>query len=565
MSWIFGYFGNTIQKQFTSPEASRYTFKNSNFILFSGGNKQTCFFKSETDDSCWAVTGVGLKPFESGYAVLGQSEWNNYLTVNKINLNSVNGHFVAIKHSNNELKIFTDELGLRDIHIVQLTNGFGFTTRIDWLKYFIKPEIDLKVFGSRWLLQNQISRNSIIKNVTRLVCANATVRENSLTIAQNEWKPNFEIPGNKEIFNSVLHQLLSVKDKKISLSVSGGLDSRLLLSYLTTKNSALWDTHTFGDSNHPDSKIASELLISLNSKNEIIDGEIPKIDELIDLVKTYSVHSILTNPASSILNLRFYDKLADQSRVVVDGGFGEIWRRAFANRLLILGRNALLKKDARALSSFLRYKRADIFSEEVLGEMDKGVIDQLDLLFEDIPDANEIGPERWIDLFSIRCRLINYYSPEQVRVDQFLISFMPLVQKDILNLLFGITDTDKRNGKLFKQLIKRNSIRLAKIPLVKGNITHPFDSSSISARLHSRIKNKLGLSYQSKRLIEFQSSLKDYIDEMLNSVEVRNYDYYDKKKLARLADNFKSKSNDYNPEIDWFLSFELFRQGLTKH
>ena len=186
MSWLFGYFGNTERQKITSPDTPLYKFKDSNLILFAGGNKQTCFFKSEIDDSCWAVTGVGLKPFESGYEVLSQSEWKNLLSADQVDLKSLNGHFVAIKYSNNELKLFTDELGLREIYIVQLADGFGFTTRIDWLKYFIKPEIDLKEFGSRWLLQNQISRNSIIKNVTRLVCVNATLKKNSLTIQENE-------------------------------------------------------------------------------------------------------------------------------------------------------------------------------------------------------------------------------------------------------------------------------------------------------------------------------------------------------------------------------------------
>jgi hypothetical protein len=141
---------------------------------------------------------------------------------------------------------------------------------------------------------------------------------------------------------------------------------------------------------------------------------------------------------------------------------------------------------------------------------------------------------------------------------------MPLVQKDILNLLFGITSTEKRNGKLFKQLIKKNSNELTKLPLVKGNITHPLNASSISARLHSRIKNKLGLSYQSKRLVEFQSSLGEFIGDILQSTEVRNYENYNHKKLDRIANNFSSNSNDYNSEVDWFLSFELFRQGITK-
>jgi len=564
MSWLFGYFGNTERQKITSPDIPLYQFKDSRLILFSGGNKQTCFFKIDTNDSCWAVVGVGLKPFENSYEVLSQSEWSNYLAADKVNLQPVNGHFVAIKYSDNELKFFTDELGLRDIYIVQLPDGFGFTTRIDWLKYFIKPEINLMEFGSRWLLQNQISRNSIIKNVTRLVCVNATLKENSLTIQENEWQPNFEMPGNREIFEAILRQFLSIKDKKILLSLSGGIDSRLLLSYLEAKKSELWETHTFGDLNHPDSKVASELLISLNRENETINDEMPSVNNLFELVKDYSVQSIITNPISSILNLRFYDRLTDQNKIIIDGGFGEIWRRAFANRLLLLGRNALLKKDAKAVSAFLRFNRSDIFSEEALVEMESGIVGQLNNLFEDMPDTNQIGSEKWIDLFSIRCRLTNYYAPEQARIDQYATSFMPLVQKDILNLLFGITDTEKKNGKLFKELIGKNSHELTTFPLIKGNITHPFNASSISARLHSKIKNKLGLSYQSKRLIEFQNSLREFIGDVLQSTEVRNNEYYDRKKLDKLSGNFSLQSNCFNSEVDWFLSFELFRQGISK-
>jgi hypothetical protein len=216
------------------------------------------------------------------------------------------------------------------------------------------------------------------------------------------------------------------------------------------------------------------------------------------------------------------------------------------------------------VSGFLSYNRADIFSEEALVEMESGVVGQLNNLFEDMPDANQIGSDKWVDLFSIRSRLTNYYAPEQARVDQFVVSFMPLVQKDILNLLFGVNDPDKRNGKLFKQLIRQNSVQLTKQPLVKGNITHPFNSSSIGARLHSRIKSLVGLSYQSKQHISFLGSLKEFIGDLVQSSDVQNYEYYDRKKLDKIVNNFLSEGSDYNSEVDWFLSFELFRQGISK-
>jgi hypothetical protein len=196
--------------------------------------------------------------------------------------------------------------------------------------------------------------------------------------------------------------------------------------------------------------------------------------------------------------------------------------------------------------------------------MEKGVIEELDNLFEEIPDANQISPASWIELFSIRSRLTNYYAPEQARVDHHVISFMPLVQKDVLNLLFGLSDLYKKNGKLFKELIRQNSNQLARYSLVKGNIIHPFNSSSLTARLLSKVKNRLGLSYQSKQPIELLNSLKEFINDTIRSSEVRNFDLYNQKKIDRIGKDFSSKGDEYYQEIDWFLSFELFREGISK-
>jgi len=563
MSWLFGYFGNQATSNIQSPEPPLFSFKSSNLILHAGGNKQTTFFKSNSLGSCWAIVGVGLRILDDECVVLNENDYNSILNSPQIVFNPINGHYVAVKYSDNELEFFTDDLGLREINIVKTVHGYGFTTRIDWLKYFIKSEIELKEFGSRWLLQNQISRKSIIKGVHRLVSSNAMIQNGELKVEQHTWQPDFDVELSKVKFDDILKSLLMIKEKKVSLSLSGGLDSRLLLSYLFNKNSGHWETHTFGDPNHPDSKIASEMLSSLGRKNEIIDGELPSTDKLIEILKNYSIQTMVTNPVSSILNLRFYSRLTDGNRIIIDGGFGEIWRRAFANRLLILGKNTLLRKDLKAIANLLRYNRANIFSEEALIEFNLGISEQLDDLFDEFPDINQIRPEHWIDLLSIRTRLANYYAPEQTRVDQYVISFMPFVQKDILKLLFDADEKVKLNDKFFKQFIKQNVSVLTKYPLVKGKITHSFNVSSLSSRLQSRIKNKLGIFYKDKHQINFLNSMREFIGDIINSSDVRSYEYYDSKKLNTIANKFLSSGGKYNKELDWFLSFELFRQGLS--
>jgi hypothetical protein len=181
-----------------------------------------------------------------------------------------------------------------------------------------------------------------------------------------------------------------------------------------------------------------------------------------------------------------------------------------------------------------------------------------------LPDANEINLENWLDIFTIRARLINTSAPEQARVDNYAVSFMPFIQKDTLKILFSFSVKERKNGKLFKDIIRRNAIALTKYPLVKGNITYPFDASSLSARVYSKVKKKTGLFYRDQRVDELFSLLRDFILDLLHSSQVRNCEFYDRRKIDRLANGFSSKGTEFNSEIDWFLSFELFRQGISK-
>ena len=565
MSWIFGFYGSTEGLKIISPQPHLYSYENSNLKIYCGGNKEAIFFSKDTsNEHCWMVAGVGLIRRDNNYKVLSTRDWNNFLSQDEVNLSPVNGHYTVVKYSNNGIKFFTDELGLRDLHLIKLPAGWGFTTRVDWLKYFINSEIDLKEFGSRWLLQNQISQKSIIKNATRLVSANAAIKNGELDIDKKHWKPENGEEYGKEEFEEILKGFLSAENKKINLSLSGGLDSRLLLSLLTSQNFGNWETHTFGDPNHPDSKIACDLMKSISLQNKVINDVLPSGKPAEELLKNYAVRSIVSNPASSILNLRFYKQIADENKIIIDGGFGEIWRREFANRLRYLGKKALLDKNVERIFELLRHQKANFFNNEAMIEMKTGALNQIANYVQESDDVRNIGAGRWVDLFSIKTRLLNYYAPEQTRVDDFVTSFMPFVQKDLLNILFNLEDSEKRNGKLFKEIIKKNLPQLTRIQLVKGSITHPFNSSSLNSRLNALIKHRIGKYYKSNLQAELFYSAKDFILDLLNSSGVRTCEFYDNKKIKRLAEGFKDNDTGVIQELDWFLSFELFRQGILK-
>ena len=68
-----------------------------------------------------------------------------------------------------EIIFESDPLGLRDIYISESQNEIIFSTRADWLTKIHKLKINFKEFGSRWLLFNQISNNSVFNGVERIV------------------------------------------------------------------------------------------------------------------------------------------------------------------------------------------------------------------------------------------------------------------------------------------------------------------------------------------------------------------------------------------------------------
>jgi hypothetical protein len=58
--------------------------------------------------------------------------------------------------------------------------------------------------------------------------------------------------------------------------------------------------------------------------------------------------------------------------------------------------------------------------------------------------------------------------------------------------------------------------------------------------------------------------LKEFINDTIQSSKVKNCEFYDQKKVDRIAEHFSADNSGYNSELDWFLVFELFRQGISK-
>lgn len=579
MSWFLGGIGHFNQeflstiKQIT-PSPLMQTASDSMF-LFAGGIPNTCKFK--LDDSLrgknWLQVGIGIFQ-KSPKRFLSNDDWNQIVANGEEEKMELDGHYVLLSWDLDRILFVTDKLGLRDFYYCSDARGnIFFSTRIDWLARLIPTEINFKEFGSRWLLFNQISQNSVLKNITRVIGGQSIKidrKANKAFFTENNFSTSARhLDYQPNSFVDQLSELISfpLAANKISLSFSGGLDSRLLFSYLLGNKKRNWDAHTFGDENHPDAVIAKRICNDFDIPHRQIEIPQPSSDRFILELKDYVGQTVVNNCASSFLQLRNYYGLECGNQIVIDGGFGEIWRREFFNRLLFLGSKFILNGDIEKIIPHLRLHRADIFSEEVKRIMLEGSKKQLEIIFSELPLPDQIGLENWIDLFAAKTRIQNYYSHEQSRLDLILTSYMPFLQPSILDELSATPVSQRKNGKLFRMLIKKNAENLVKYSLVKGQMVVPFWMNTLQSRVWNLIRKKIlrksdDLGRRRKLFIDMTPLILD----IFSSTSVKECNFYDHKKITTLIENLYKGNYDERilNELDWWLSFELFRQQIEK-
>lgn len=578
MSWLIGAVGNItneLRKQVsTLADSQLVKHDDANLLIIAGGIKKTCLFQVDnTNRENFVSVGVGIINNENTIRFMDDKLWENINSVEEAR--KLEGHFVNVRWNKGEVKIFTDVLGLRDIYYSSITNDcIIFSTRGDWLAKILRAEINFKEFGSRWLLFNQISPNSIFNNIERICGGKSIVIDRGnykITADSYEWLPDFE---NKHLsindYSSKLEELINipfVSDHRVSLSLSGGMDSRLILSYLIQKNKRTWYSHTFGDYDHPDSMVAQKIATDLRIEHERINLEETTPEIFLAEAKDYLLQTNVNNAVSGYLQLRNYKNLIGRNEVIIDGGFGEIWRREFFNRILVRGRKNLNDKDTDGMIPYLRVHRADVFTEDIKNTFYKGCKEQLENSFKTLPDANTIGMENWIDLFAVKTRLLNYYSSAQVHLDGWVFSYMPFIQQSLLKNLFNTSLSKRKNGKMFRQIIKQNYKTLSNYPLAKGQFTHPFFLNTIQSRIWNIAYKKLKLKmYNDNSTEHLLNTLSPYIQDTITSASVKQCGYYDYSKLLRLSNVVaKDTASSYDLyELDWWFAFELFRQEITQ-
>ncbi|MCX7995007.1 MAG: hypothetical protein N3A65_04445 [candidate division WOR-3 bacterium] len=576
MGWLFGIVGSNVKpddiaKAETLHPQPLFRYKSKNLYLASGGLKQTCLSSLALNkfkiDKGWMVCGLGISSNSgNNWHFLSAHDWNKIFSDPSPELDFYDGHFVAVNWKNNELFAYIDQRGLRDLYITKQNNNFIISTRLDWLCNYGKNfSLDFKKFGSRWLCTNQLSIDSIIHSVTRLgPGGRAKITPAECSIQRPQYiipKTDLDIPLDELIIQLVTFPMKT--GYHVVLSLSGGIDARTVLAALLSRPREEWSVSIFGSEKNPDVKIALKIVCSLKLNYQYFKEEIPDADTCLKLMSDFAAQTDCIAPATDAIRLKFYQGIYKPDNVLIDGGFGEMARCWLFNRLLTYGNKAYASGQLDDIIRYLELPRADIFTEDKLKIMFEGVKEDIENLWKNLPHKNL---QNFIDLLGICLFLPNTLSPEQSRIDNLTLSYMPFAQSSYLAQIL-VTEIDRRkNGIFLRNLILKKSPFLTRFPMVtllKDSITYPFFLSNKKAILAlAGIERLLGFAYHDQLKIKILKKLRPFILDTLSSESVHSFSAYNLKAIKELARRFYKDDDSCAEKLAWWLTFELWRQAL---
>ncbi len=576
MSWIFGAIGQEISRERRESlrahtAGALHTIDRPGLMISAGGFERTCCAGSiesrRGGPEGYVVVGVGIGAATGDRYIFESADWAPVMAAPRPDFRSVDGHYVALRYDERGVDLFCDELGMRTCYVARLGDCTVFSTRLDWIARATgRWQPDLIAFGAHWLAYNQFVCDSLVAGIDRLgPGARARLTAHELDAREMPWTPDpgRAIGGDTEMVD-LLASIVAphvAGGLRPSLGLSGGLDSRFLLSVLAARHPGEFVVHTFGPSADPDVAVARELTASLGLPLMWIDEPLPPSERLLELLVGYAAGSNVVEPASSVAKLRHYPVLDASGRVSIDGGMGEILRRQFCNRLALRGRGAVARRDVGTMARHLSQRRADVFTPEARERMVAGLLQQLDRVVGELPDGT--ADEQLVDLLVVRSRYPNMAGYEQARADEGVLGMMPFAQASLLHAAFSVPLEERRNARMVRRIIALLTPRLREVALVKSGVRYPWRLSTVPAWAYAKVRTRIAGRYVDPARSRMLDSLEPFVRELVSSGGVRDNPIYDLRAIDALVTRYyQSADPDAAAELDWFIALELWFRAL---
>lgn len=542
MSWVIGYIdvdprpdlGEIGSKHGLSP---LHRWRGSRSAFVAGGIPETCTFERQADPDSRDERAV----LTLGYA------------------DDPDGPHVSIELSGGVARFTNDPLALRTLHLRRWRGGIAFSTRLDLLTALCGPTtVHLGVLGAQWLTHNRWTPAPLVTDTTSLGQGGEIIyQQGELKVRERPWRPSTTEPAP---LDEIVFRYAS--DPRASLGLSGGLDSRAVLAVLLARGVDP-TIHVFGDESDVDVRLSRRIARRLGLRNRLLKHEMPPVDECIRLLERHAAEACVIVPASQSIKVEPYRALYEDQHIVVDGGFGEIARRQFLNRLLLRSPDSLTRRDARSVLPFVSFRRGAPFAADVEEEMSRLIVVQVQSALDRLPDDPRFSNEDLADLLAIQTRLPWYFGIEQARMDAIVPSCMPFATPAALEAVMQMPVRLRRRGRFFRRMIREGNSTLAGIPLAKGNAQVPFNAPHEVAAAVVHLRARFGRGSGTSPRDEYLTHLKPYILDTLDSIRFRSCPLYDHQRIRDIASRYFAGEKSLAGELDWWLALDAWLRSVS--
>lgn len=524
------------------------TVSNKNLVIKIKGLKNETYFYKTYKDKGWISLGVGLIKKGGKFKIMDNDLWESAYLSGDL---PVNGHFLFVKWNINSIEICTDPLGIRDMYYYKDNEKILFSTKMDYLVNLIPNlHIDFKTIGGDYLLGRKLIFKTEIEEIHRIgPDTSALFSLNKIKLNRRNTFLNNNVPNNN--ISKYFKSILSItEDYNISLGLSGGVDSRILLSYLL-RYYTNFTTHSFGSMQDKDNILANTMSNNIGFRNTLYSEYDKK--NIINNIRDFLSFNPFNLGIDRIPFCYYFSELRKNNHILADGQFGEFMRKDPYRILKPL--NILFHINRSIVFKLLRRDIPPIFTPFIFDEMEKGALEQVEIAISHYIDSYKRAIH-FKDYIALLYNFPNLTGRDQSRIDEYCISTMPFAQTDLIkDLIYPHRRIINEN------LIKTVYPQLSHYPFVKNNKYYPFNHyKNRFAKVREKLCNEKNENSIYK-FIYFIDNFKEYIFDELNSHKFKNNSILNKDFITNsIVDFYKSGGKRNINVLRYFLSFYMVPQ-----
>ncbi len=561
MSWIFGIYsrneiGQDERKLLCGDCEERIVgrIEHRNFFAAMGGIPELCHSTNEI-----LISGIAL----NDYLPVTIDDWRQRLAHSNGHPD-FDGQYCGLRYSNGNLTLFSDHFNNRPFFLYPMKDAVVFST--DWtrLKPFIEdPRLDMDAIACYWTMNGQYHYRCFIKDVIRSHPASVFTITPDLRIEHEakQWigidQPSRNI-DHKAALDTTIRWFL--EHRNVSLGMSGGTDSRLMLAFLMRHREFPWRMHTFGERDNPEVLVAERIAREFKIEHIVVEPQNHDPETILERSKSIAARTEMTY---SIRAYRMIDNLkaaTDGGRVILDGDYGCFIRDYFLNGIRLRLKWTAPGQRFDKLFEMLQMRRVDFFSEPVDRRMKTIAREDFYQLPEVLKEWDGSDYTDLIALLHTYYRYPNLVRNWNINLDHAVV-ISPMGQASMIRDLLRMPASRRAHCRISYPILKDLEPRLMRYPLVRYGTTVPFAvyRNYLASGLIARYKD----TYRSDRTAVQLKTMKEIVLDIASSNVVKTCEYYDYEKVRSIVDSYyRSPTESSGNNLMQWLGFELFRQSV---